>query len=161
MIGTNSDKYSLSPEPVLPINQGWYSRDRNGLAVYNSWQVVYLCGGPFNPHSGALHQWRHIRPSHIFHESAYSYRAVRAFKFFDISRRISLKSPHKRGGELRKHWSKGRYSQTAMPFFAVFELYFGLFLLPVQNQMHRWSYKQSWFPLSWISYRYGKPRYGL
>ena len=41
------------------------------------------------------------------------------------------------GGELRKHFSKERCSQTAMPFFAVFELYFGLFLSPVQNQMHR------------------------
>lgn len=73
--------------------------------------MVYLCGGPFNPHSGALHQWRHIRPSHIFHESAYSYRAVRAFKFFDISRRISLKSPHKECGELSKSralWGPGR-----------------------------------------------------
>lgn len=41
------------------------------------------------------------------------------------------------GGELRKHFSKERCSQTAMPFFAVFPLYFGLFLSPVQNQMHR------------------------
>lgn len=37
------------------------------------------------------------------------------------------------GGELRKHFCKERCSQTAMPFFAVFELYFGLFLSPVQN----------------------------
>ena len=65
------------------------------------------------------------------------------------------------GGELRKHFSKERCSQTAMPFFAVFPLFFGLFLSPVQNQMHRWSYIQSWFPLSWIFCRYGKLRYGL
>lgn len=47
------------------------------------------------------------------------------------------KQPAEWGGELRKHFSKERCSQTAMPFFAVFELYFGLFLSPVQNQMHR------------------------
>ena len=47
------------------------------------------------------------------------------------------KLPSKWGGELRKHFSKERCSQTAMPFFAVFPLYFGLFLSPVQNQMHR------------------------
>lgn len=47
------------------------------------------------------------------------------------------KTPAEWGGELRKHFSKERCSQTAMPFFAVFELYFGLFLSPVQNQMHR------------------------
>lgn len=47
------------------------------------------------------------------------------------------KATAKWGGELRKHFSKERCSQTAMPFFAVFELYFGLFLSPVQNQMHR------------------------
>lgn len=47
------------------------------------------------------------------------------------------KTAPKWGGELRKHFSKERCSQTAMPFFAVFELYFGLFLSPVQNQMHR------------------------
>ena len=48
-----------------------------------------------------------------------------------------LKQRPEWGGELRKHFSKERCSQTAMPFFAVFELYFGLFLSPVQNQMHR------------------------
>ena len=55
------------------------------------------------------------------------------------SRRVekSIKKGAKWGGELRKHFSKERCSQTAMPFFAVFELYFGLFLSPVQNQMHR------------------------
>lgn len=47
------------------------------------------------------------------------------------------KSAPQWGGELRKHFSKERCSQTAMPFFAVFPLYFGLFLSPVQNQMHR------------------------
>lgn len=47
------------------------------------------------------------------------------------------KALQKWGGELRKHFSKERCSQTAMPFFAVFPLYFGLFLSPVQNQMHR------------------------
>jgi hypothetical protein len=49
----------------------------------------------------------------------------------------SIKTADEWGGELRKHFSKERCSQTAMPFFAVFELYFGLFLSPVQNQMHR------------------------
>ena len=49
----------------------------------------------------------------------------------------SAKTAAKWGGELRKHFSKERCSQTAMPFFAVFPLYFGLFLSPVQNQMHR------------------------
>lgn len=51
--------------------------------------------------------------------------------------RMIRKTSGKWGGELRKHFSKERCSQTAMPFFAVFPLYFGLFLSPVQNQMHR------------------------
>lgn len=61
------------------------------------------------------------------------------FLFWQKSVLFSLFSPERRlwGGELRKHFSKERCSQTAMPFFAVFELYFGLFLSPVQNQMHR------------------------
>lgn len=54
-----------------------------------------------------------------------------------IMRMGKTKSPVQWGGELRKHFSKERCSQTAMPFFAVFPLYFGLFLSPVQNQMHR------------------------
>lgn len=55
----------------------------------------------------------------------------------DIRAFLDNKSGGKWGGELRKHFSKERCSQTAMPFFAVFPLYFGLFLSPVQNQMHR------------------------
>ena len=55
---------------------------------------------------------------------------------FDLSEQ-AVKHTGEWGGELRKHFSKERCSQTAMPFFAVFELYFGLFLSPVQNQMHR------------------------
>lgn len=51
--------------------------------------------------------------------------------------RLNDKAARQWGGELRKHFSKERCSQTAMPFFAVFPLYFGLFLSPVQNQMHR------------------------
>lgn len=65
-------------------------------------------------------------------------------KYFDVSTDYLLgrtdekkERPREWGGELRKHFSKERCSQTAMPFFAVFELYFGLFLSPVQNQMHR------------------------
>lgn len=50
---------------------------------------------------------------------------------------FNIKKTGEWGGELRKHFSKERCSQTAMPFFAVFPLYFGLFLSPVQNQMHR------------------------
>lgn len=58
--------------------------------------------------------------------------------FTGIITAMMKKSKHAEwGGELRKHFSKERCSQTAMPFFAVFELYFGLFLSPVQNQMHR------------------------
>lgn len=55
----------------------------------------------------------------------------------DIAADVKEKLGGEWGGELRKHFSKERCSQTAMPFFAVFELYFGLFLSPVQNQMHR------------------------
>lgn len=62
----------------------------------------------------------------------------KALKLIDRARTSFLvKESGKWGGELRKHFSKERCSQTAMPFFAVFELYFGLFLSPVQNQMHR------------------------
>lgn len=63
------------------------------------------------------------------------------FFFVSITLSHKLVQPIKNtlewGGELRKHFSKERCSQTAMPFFAVFPLYFGLFLSPVQNQMHR------------------------
>ena len=55
----------------------------------------------------------------------------------EIREELRKEKDAKWGGELRKHFSKERCSQTAMPFFAVFELYFGLFLSPVQNQMHR------------------------
>lgn len=66
-------------------------------------------------------------------------REGKPLKFFSVptDQMRDFSKAAKWGGELRKHFSKERCSQTAMPFFAVFELYFGLFLSPVQNQMHR------------------------